>query len=229
MAKKLSVIGVIGQKGGGGKTTIAINIAVAAARHKLAPVIIDLDQQTNSAKWRDRRKPDNVAVVATPAGRIKATIEMAASHEADFIVIDAPGHNDSAAIETLRAAHLVILPVEAQMFHFDTLPAMRDIIRLGGDTPTWIVVNKLHPAVSVMAKKLKQIIFDTYKIPVCPVHMCRYDIYATSADDGLTPEEKKPTHKAALEIRELYRFINQQLNNARSPHVRQDEKSAAGA
>ena len=80
MAKKLSIIGVIGQKGGGGKTTIAINLAVTAARQKLTPVIIDLDQQTNSAKWRDRRKPDNVAVVATPAGRIKATIETATSH-----------------------------------------------------------------------------------------------------------------------------------------------------
>jgi len=229
MAKKLSVIGVIGQKGGGGKTTIAINLAVTAARQKFTPVIIDLDQQTNSAKWRDRRKPDNVAVVATPAARIKATIETAASHGADFIVIDAPGHNDSAAIETVRASDLVILPVEAQMFHFDTLPAMRDIIRLGGDTPTWIVVNKLHPATSVMAKKLKEMIFGIYKIPVCPAHICRYDIYATSADEGLIPEEKKSTHKAALEIRELYKFVTQQLNNARGSHVRQDEKSAAGA
>ena len=67
MSKNVAVIGIIGQKGGGGKTTIAINLAVAAARHKLAAVIIDLDQQTNSAKWRDRRRSDNVAVVATPA------------------------------------------------------------------------------------------------------------------------------------------------------------------
>jgi cellulose biosynthesis protein BcsQ len=41
-----------GQKGRGGKTTIAINLAVAAARQKLAAVIIDLDQQTNSSPNR---------------------------------------------------------------------------------------------------------------------------------------------------------------------------------
>jgi Mrp family chromosome partitioning ATPase len=95
MSKKLAVIGVIGQKGGGGKTTIAINLAVAAARQKLAAVIIDLDQQTNSTKWRARRRSDNVAVVAAPASRIKATIETAVTHGAQFIVIDSLGHNDN--------------------------------------------------------------------------------------------------------------------------------------
>ena len=58
MSKKVAVIGIIDQKGGGGKTTIAINLAVATARQNLAAVIIDLDQQTNSTKWRDRRKSD---------------------------------------------------------------------------------------------------------------------------------------------------------------------------
>ena len=107
MSKKVAVIGVIGQKGGGGKTTIAINLAVAAARHKLAAVIIDLDQQTNSAKWRDRRRSDNVAVVATPASRITATIETAVTHGAQFIVIDSPGHNDNAATKAVRGSNLL--------------------------------------------------------------------------------------------------------------------------
>jgi chromosome partitioning protein len=229
MAKKLTVIGIVGQKGGGGKTTIATNLAVAATRQKLAAVIIDLDQQTNSAKWGDRRKAKNVAVVAAPASRIKATIETATVHGAEFIVIDSPGHNDSAAIETVRASDVVILPTEPQMFHFDTLPAMRDILRVGGDKPTWIVVNKLHPSASALAEKLKKIIADTYSIPVCPVHLSRFDVYATSADVGLTPEEQQPGGRAALEIRELYKFISQQVHKLRSVHVEKNAKLATGA
>jgi chromosome partitioning protein len=228
MSKSTPIIGVIGQKGGGGKTTIATNLAVAAAQQKLASVIIDVDQQTNSAKWRDRRKAENVAVVAVPPARIKATIETAFSHGAQFIVIDSPGHSDSAAIETVRAADIVLLPVEPQMFHFDTLPAMRDLIRIGGDKPTWLVINKLHPSASVLAQKLKKMIFDNYAIPVCQEHLSRFDIYATAADVGSTPGEQEPESKAAHEIKQLYKFISQQVHKSGSSHVKKNDELATG-
>lgn len=211
MSAKQPVVGVIGQKGGGGKTTLSTNLAVAAAAKKLSPVIIDVDQQTNSAKWRDRRKSENVAVVAAPPTRIKATYDVAINNGADIIIIDSPGHNDSAAIETVRVSDIVLLPVEAQMFHFDTLPAMRDLIRIGGDKPTFLVVNKLHPSASTQAEKLKKIIFETYGIPVCPVHFSRYDVYATAADIGSSPLEQEPDSRAAEEIKQIYKFVCEQV------------------
>lgn len=229
MSKEIPIIGVIGQKGGGGKTTVSVNLAVAAAKHKLASVIIDLDQQANSAKWSDRRKDKNVAVTPAPSSRIHQTVETAVKHGAEFIVLDSPGHNDSAAIETVRAADLVFLPVEPQMFHFDTLEAMRNIILLGGGKPTWIIINKLHPAASTQAEKLKRIIAETYSIPVCPVHLSRYDVYATSADVGSAPLEQEPGSKASEEIKQLYKFINQQVNKLGNKHVEKNAKLAARA
>lgn len=222
------VVGVIGQKGGGGKTTTSIGLAVAAAEQGLAAVIIDIDQQANAAKWKDRRPTENVAVVATSQSRIKQTVDTASKHGADFIVIDSPGHNDSAAMETVRAADIVLLPVEPQMFHFDTLPSMRDLVRLAGDKPTWLLVNKLHPAAVVQAEKLKKMLEQAYAMPVCPVHMSRLDIYATSADIGQTPLEQEPKGKAAGEVRALYKFIRQQVNKLRSQHVK-NAKLATGA
>jgi chromosome partitioning protein len=228
MSNSLPVIGVIGQKGGGGKTTVSINIAVRAAERDKAVVIIDVDQQANSSRGRDRRKSENVAVVATHPSRIKQTIETAQQHGAEFVVIDSPGHNDSAVIETVRASDIILLPVEAQMFHFDTLPAMCDLIRLGGGKPTWVVINKLHPAALVQAEKIKKLLIDTYSIPVCPVHLSQYAVYATSSDVGLTALEQEPESKAAEEIRNLYKFICQQLNNLRSKNVK-NARLAAGA
>jgi chromosome partitioning protein len=229
MSKNIPITGIIGQKGGGGKTTIAINLAVAAAKHSLATVIIDLDQQTNAAKWHTRRKENNVAVVAASIARLGVTIETAIKNGAEFIVIDSPGHNDSAATETVRASDFVLVPVEPQMFHFDTMPAMRNIVRLGGDKSTWIMVNKLHPRASAMADRLKRIIFETYSMPVCPVHMSRYDIYATSADTGSTPLEKDPGSRAAEEIKQLYKFISQQVHKLRTSHVQETGKLTASA
>ncbi len=80
------VVGVIGQKGGGGKTTISLNLAVAAAEQSLAAVVIDIDPQANAAKWRDRRESENPAVIGALQSRIKQTLETARKHGADFVV-----------------------------------------------------------------------------------------------------------------------------------------------
>ncbi len=209
------VIGVIGQKGGGGKTTTSLGLAVAAAEAGKAAVVIDIDQQANSAKWRDRRESKNVAVIGALQSRIKQTLQTAREHGAEYVIVDSPGHNDSAAMETVRNADMVILPIEAQMFHLETLPAMRDLIRVAGDKPTWIFINKLHPAASVQAERLKKIVAETYGMLVCPVHWSRLDIYGTSADIGLTPLEQAPESKAADEIRSLYKFTCQQVKKLR--------------
>jgi chromosome partitioning protein len=224
----MMVIGVVAQKGGGGKSTVSVNLAVAAAEAGKTAVVIDIDQQASAAKWGDRRKADNVVVVGALQSRIKQTLETARAHGADFVVIDSPGHNDSAALETIRASDIAILPVEASMFHLDTLPAMRDLIRVAGDKSTWLLINKLHPAASVQGEKLKKILSDNYAMAVCPVHWSHLSIYATSADIGLSPIEQEPQGKAAEEIRSLYKFTCQQVNNLRNQHVKTPE-FAAGA
>ena len=220
---EMMVIGVVAQKGGGGKSTVSVNLAVAAAENGKTAVIIDIDQQASAAKWGDRREAKNIAVVGALQSRIKQTIETARTHGADYVVIDSPGHNDSAAMETIRASDIVILPVEASMFHFDTLPAMRDLIRVAGDKPTWLLINKLHPAASVQAEKLKKILTDNYAMSVSPVHWSHLTIYGTSADIGLTPIEQEPEGKAAEEVRSLYKFTCQQVNKLRKQHVKNPE------
>ena len=80
----------------------------------------------------------------------------------------------------------------------------------------------------VQAEKLKKMLEQVYGMPVCPVHLSRLDIYATSADIGQTPLEQEPKGKAASEVRALYKFIRQQVNKLRSQHVK-DAKLAAGA
>src|SRR5580692_11069889 len=117
------VIAIVGQKGGTGKTTIATGLAVAASEAGKVAVVIDLDPQANAANWKDRRAAENPAVVSTPPGRLRQTLEAAATHAADFVVIDTPGKSDSAAIEAAKVADVVLIPVGPQIFQLETLPA----------------------------------------------------------------------------------------------------------
>jgi len=89
-------ISLIGQKGGVGKTTIALGLAVAAARAGHATEIIDLDPQASAAKWKDRRADKNPTVVSAQASRLKQVIDTARTDGVDFAFIDTAGRRPSA-------------------------------------------------------------------------------------------------------------------------------------
>jgi len=205
-------ISVLGQKGGTGKTTTSIGIAVAAARAGKTAVIIDLDPQANAANWKDRRATENPAVVSAQVSRLKHAVQAAEEFGTDFLVIDTPGKSDSAAIEAARVADLILLPVRPQIFDLETLSAMRDLLRVAGTAPAFVVLNGLHPQAHKQAEEAKIMIEDTFGFKVCPVHFCHRGSYAAAPASGKAPQEIEPDGKAADEIGRLYMFISQQLN-----------------
>jgi len=227
MSESLIVIAIVGQKGGTGKTTVATGLAVAASEAGQIAVVIDLDPQANAANWKDRRAAENPAVVSTPPGRLKQTLEAAAAHAADFVVIDTPGKSDSAAIEAARVADVVLIPVAPQIYQLETLPALRDLLRVAGDRPAFVVLNFLHPQATIQADEAKRLIADIYGFAVCPGHLSRLDIYAQTPETGLTPLEEEPKGKAATELKQLYKFISKQAHKSDSPHVKNQKFAAS--
>ena len=206
------ITAIIGQKGGTGKTTTGLGLGVAAARAGKAAAIIDLDPQANAANWKDRREADNPAVVSAQISRLRQTVETARWHGAEFVIIDTPGKSDSAALESARIADLVLIPVRPQIFDLETLPAMRDLLRVAGTAPVFLVLNGVHPQARKQAEEAKAMIQDMFGFPVCPVHLCHRGSYAEAPMTGKAPQELDPEGKAADELERLYMFIIQQLN-----------------
>ncbi len=202
-------VALIGQKGGTGKTTLALGFAVVAAQAGLSVAVIDLDPQSSSANWKDRRDAENPAVVATPIGRFKQALEAAEAAGADVVVIDTPGKSESAAIEAARAANVVLIPVAAQVFELETLAGFRDLLRVAGDPATFVVLNNVHPQAVKLAEGAKAMAHQVSGLRVCPVHICGRDVYATAPAIGLTPSEVEPEGKAADELRRLYKFVSE--------------------
>src|SRR5512134_697468 len=106
----MKTVAVISQKGGSGKTTIALHLAVAGALAGKNTAIIDLDPQASAAKWSDRRETDLPVVISAQAARLRKEMDRVRDFGGEFLIIDTAPHSDSAAIEAAQAADLVIIP-----------------------------------------------------------------------------------------------------------------------
>lgn len=219
-------IAIVGQKGGTGKTTIAIGLAAVAAEAQQAVALLDLDPQTNAANWADRRESDNPAVLPTLIGRLRQALETCAQNGADLVIIDTPGKNDSIAIAAAKAADLVLVPVAPQIFELETLQSVRELIGMAGNTPAYVVLNELHPSATRGAQEAKAIAGQAAGFAVCPIHLCSRDAYASAPAVGKAPNETEPQGKAAEELRQLYKFVRDIVEKSDSPLI---QKSGTGA
>jgi chromosome partitioning protein len=208
-------IALIGQKGGTGKTTVATTLSVAAGRAGLATVLIDLDPQANASNWKDRRQHDDgPAVIAIPPSRLPHTLQTAQDNGADMAVIDAPGKQDSTAIDAARAADLVLIPTRPQIFELETLAAIRNLLRVAGDPKAYVLLNGLHPQAKKAAEEAKAMIQPNFGFPACPVHLCQRRSYGEAPTTGSVAEEIDPESAAAEECRQLYSWIRQQMKHS---------------
>src|SRR3954452_24522814 len=108
----MKIISIVCQKGGAGKTTIATNLAVLAEGAGHPTVLLDLDPQATAAKWGDKREGRPPDAVAAQAGRLGRLLEEARRQGAVVAIIDNAPQADTAALEVVKVADLVLVPCQ---------------------------------------------------------------------------------------------------------------------
>lgn len=212
----MDTIAVVAEKGGVGKTTLSLSLAVAAAQAGRRVAVIDTDPQATAAKWTDRREAEMPWVVATHAARLSAALDQAREQGVDFVVIDTPPHSGADATEAARRADVVLVPVEPHLFTLETVPKLADLLKLAGNPPVLFVVNKAatqgreaeHAADFIRGQG-----FD-----VAPVVLHTRAAHRHAGNVGQSASEYEPGGKAAEEVLGLYTYTMQLLDNWRRTH-----------
>lgn len=200
----MKTVAIISQKGGTGKTTLAINLAVAAMLKKQSVGILDIDPQASAFGWFERRDIPHPVVISTQAAALSDSLKRAKQAKADLMIIDTSPHSESAALKSAKLADLVLIPCRPAAFDLRAIEDSIEIASLAKKS-AHIVFNQCpHQGASIKQghKALKQL--GATAAPISIGHRVAYG-HAVILNQGVI--EYEPSGKASDEIGSLYKWL----------------------
>jgi chromosome partitioning protein len=212
----VKVIAVLSEKGGAGKTTVAVHLAVAAQLAGLDTAVIDLDPQGSAADWSDRRgvAPEAVAI---PPVRLEKLLADLRENGADLVLIDTGRDSNNAGYTAAQAADFALVPCRAGGFDFQALSRTLDMCRLARKRP-WLLLNGMRPGATRAEKDAREALAgDTHDI--APMVLHDRAPYRAASITARTAQESEPDSTAAAEIATLFQWICGQLELSPTPQL----------
>ena len=225
----MKTIAVLSQKGGSGKTTLALHLAVASVQAKRNTAVIDLDPQASAAKWADRRTTELPVVLSVHASRLAHEMKRVEETGGELLFLDTAPHSDSAALEAAKASDLVIIPCRPAILDMEAITNTLDLVRTT-NTSVFVVLN----AVAAQGQEAEEAAeaIAALNVEVSPVRLVNRVAYARALITGQTAQEFEPDGKAASDIERLHSFICAHLNKptrkkGATPHAQQQVRKRA--
>ena len=227
----MKTLAIVSQKGGVGKTTVAVHVAVAAARAGYSVAIIDLDPQATAAQWGDWRNGEaggdvNPVVVAAPHARLGPTLKEAEKMGVDLVVLDTPPAADAAAVAAARAADLVIIPTRASAFDLHAIRTTAELVRVA-QKPAAVLLNAVPARANTLIEEVAAVV-HSLNLAIAPVCLVDRATLRHAVINGQTAAEFEPLGKAADEVRAVYKWICGRLDMSTSAPKTKSTQSLKG-
>jgi chromosome partitioning protein len=224
MMAMTKVLAVASQKGGDGKTTLALHLALAGIARGHTVEVIDLDPQGSAAKVWAAAREDMAKAIAT-GGRDAAAFRARGPNvraidprllrtrlkltTADLVVLDTPPRLDRIASQAIEAADFVLVPVQAMRFGMSAARSTVEMV-LSLNKPGALVLNDCDPRVKEYEEALA--LLTDWLLPLAPMTIRHRVAYARSLDSGLAAWELDSRNRPAeTEIFALFDYLMEQM------------------
>ncbi|HIJ62881.1 MAG TPA: ParA family protein [Rhodospirillaceae bacterium] len=197
------IVAIAQQKGGAGKTTIAIQLAVAWTREGYRVAMLDVDPQGSLTAWfalrRDAEVDGDLQASEVQGWKLSTEIDRLKGNF-DILIVDTPPHAETDARVAVRAASLILVPVQpSPMDLWATQPTLELARREKSNA--LLVLNRV-PSRGKLTDIIRAKISEE-KLPIANAQLGNRSAFAASMMEGLGVVESQPKGLAAIEIRTL--------------------------
>ena len=207
------IITVANTKGGVGKTTVALQIAVARAMQGKDVWYVDGDRQQTGLMALTLRESQKVkaqiSCASYPNGTLLGRQVMLQADKWDTIVIDVGGYDSPQMRAALSVCDMLIIPFQPRTFDTWALSQMSTLldevsVQRRSDLPAYAILNCADPTSTVENKDAVAALEDYPNIKYLDCPLCRRKAFATASSFGLSIAElKNKDPKALAEVNEL--------------------------
>jgi chromosome partitioning protein len=199
-------VAVLAQKGGAGKTTLSVHLAVIAG----AP-ILDADPQGSARAWAAARGGAPPLVEATSSASLRD--DLARQNGAALVLVDTPPAHSALAAAIARAADFVLVPCRPSALDFAAIGATAAIVKAAGKPAAFVLSacptgNPLAPPAEIAETRLA---LEALGLPVAPAILSQRRAFSRAVTSGEAVTEFDPKGKAADEIRALWKWLRREV------------------
>lgn len=210
------IILIGGEKGGTGKTTIAINLAVARTKETGNLLLIDTDRQPSASFWCSIREDNNIKPRIASVQKFDKGVRtevLFLKEKYQDIIIDAGGRDSLELRGALLVADKVVFPLRPSQFDLWTLGRLNTLIEVAGEVNSnlkvFLLINQVHtnPIVKEV-EEAKMLIAEFPKFNLLKTLICERISFRRATIRGMSVIEYLPEdYKATEEIKKLYEEI----------------------
>jgi chromosome partitioning protein len=203
------IISVVNQKGGVGKTTVAINLAAMLKRNNFNLVLLDADPQGSATQWHDVEENQAIEVIHHP-DPVRPTDIEALLQRYDHIVIDAPPAIGEISRSVLTVSDLTIVPLSPSPLDiwscWGTLEMISEVQRENPDLKAQLLVSRKIPGTRVGREAREAM--EVFETEIFQSELCQRVAYVDSMTSGVSVMQYAPGSKAMREIEGLFEEIS---------------------
>ncbi len=206
----MQVISFVTQKGGTGKSTLAVNLAVTAEAEGERVCIIDLDPQGTAASWYETRISETPAVLGhNQVDDLQRTLRRLQAAGFTLAILDTPGNDSHATRGAMRAADLCLIPVRPSEADVKaTMPTIKALNGMGQQFALVINQAPVNKQARLTAAVVMRMSAEGAVLPLSVANRIDHQ-YAYALGQGVV--EYGPDGKAAAEIAELWAGCRKRL------------------
>jgi chromosome partitioning protein len=214
----MQVVSLVSQKGGSGKSSLVVSLAVAAQERGLKVYIVDLDPQGTAKNWFERRQAEKPEVATVEPSKLPIALSALKRQGIDLVLVDTAGVDTPATTAAMAASDLCLIPARPSVADIEaSRVTVRALNKLG--RPFGFVINQAPAGRSVRTT-------DAYRVlqlggVVVPATLALRTDHLDALAMGLGVTERDPAGKAADEIRALLGWMVNKLEGRTD-----DEKEA---